>query len=48
MKTFEARITPKGKQGFDVRVQAKNEFEAKRMLQAQYPGASIMYFKEIR
>lgn len=48
MKNYEAKITPSGKQGFTVRVQAKDSFEAKRMMEAQYPGANISFFKEVR
>lgn len=48
MSSFEAKITPKGKSGFTIRIQAKNSFDAKKAMEAQYPGASISFFKEIR
>ncbi|WP_157593023.1 hypothetical protein [Rufibacter tibetensis] len=48
MKTYEARITPRGTQPFTIRVNAVNSFEAKWMMEGQFPGALIQFFKEIR
>jgi hypothetical protein len=47
MKSFEAKITPKGKSGFTIRIQAKDSFDAKKALAAQYPGSSVSMFKEV-
>ena len=48
LKNFEAKITPKGKSGFTIGVQAKNSIDAKKMMEAQYPGATIHFFKELK
>jgi hypothetical protein len=48
MRTFEATITPQGSTlSHQVRIQAKTQDEAKKILKLQYPGCYIGFVRHV-